>query len=457
MRIRSVIFLFIGIQMIILSCRPARHVEEGKYIVSRTKVQLNKESGIKYEGDVSELEGSIKLKPYRRWFGIIPFNVSVWNFAYKRNQEKRFNSYLKQNIGEAPPVFEPVLLTKSMDQMKATLRNNGYFEGKVTSRIDTVRRKVKLQFIVESGEPYTMRSVGYAFEDTAMANEFRGRTKGGFQRGDRFDTKVFEEERNRLTNSMKNKGYFTFDKIHILYDVDTNLPGRKYDVTIRFRNLRITQNIGNKDTVIQRPHQKHFIRSITINESYSALSKRSITLDTVLYNNMTILYDDILVVRPSRLGRNVFLKPGDRYSLNLTKYTYDRLNALGNFRFIDMRYTPLSSDSTRAELDLLINLTKSPRQSFSVETTGTHRSGNLGVYASIDYRNRNLIRGAEQFDWSVYGGVESQRTNSTQGDVGNEVIENVTLFNTYEFGTKVGFTVPDFLFRISRKELTWAK
>lgn len=457
MRIRSVFLFLLITQLIAQSCRPARHIEEGKYIVSRARVHLNKQSDISYEADVEDLDASIKQKPYRRWFGIVPFNVSVWNFTYKRNQEKRLISYLKETIGEAPPVFEPYLLKKSVEQMEATLRNNGYFEGSVSAEIDTNRRKVKMNFYVESGEAYTMRAVGYAFEDTAIAKEFRDGFKGSFKRGARFDSEVFENERDRLTKMMKNRGYFTFEKIHVIFDVDTNLPGRKFDVTVRLRNLRLTQNNGQKDTVVQRSHQIHTLRSISINENYNASSKRSTALDTVDFANMQFLYKEKLIVRPSRLKRNIFIKPGDIYTLDRTNYTYDRLNALGNFRFIDMRYSPLSSDTNGAELDLLINLTKSPRQSFSVQTTGTHRSGNLGIFASFDYRNRNLFRGAEQLDWSIYGGLESQRTNGTQGDVSNEVIENVKLFNTYEFGARVGLTVPDFLFRFSRKDMTWAK
>jgi len=457
MRPRTLVFSLFTLLATVQACRPARHVEEGKYIVSRSKIHINEECKIKYEGDADDLESAQRMRPYRRWFGVIPFNVGVWNFASTKNQDRRLWSYLKTTVGEAPPIFEPILLQKSIDQMKVALRNDGYFDGEVRAEVDTIRRKVKLNFYIESDEAYTLKNIGFAYEDTAIAREFKSGVSTKFQRGTRFDTELFESERNRLTQEMKNRGYYTFDNIHVIYEVDTNLPGKKYVVTMRLRDLRLTKNIEGRDTLIRQSHQKHYIRSITVNEVYNAGKSISIKLDTATFKGMDFLYREKPIVRPARLSRNLFIRPGDRYSLSRTNYTYERLNALRNFRFIDMRYTSVEDGSDSAGLDLLVNLTKMPKQSFVIETTGTHRSGNLGIYASLDYRNRNVFRGAEQLDWSIYGGLESQRTNSTDNDAEvNEVI-NGAPFNTYEFGTQVRLTIPDFMLRLSRKEMTWAK
>lgn len=455
MRLHPAVFLLFTLFEVAQGCRPARHVPEGKYVVAKNKVIVNRKSKIKYEADVDELSASIKQKAFRKWFGVVPFNLGVYNWASSRNQDRKLYSYLKEEVGEAPEIFEPVLLKKTVDQMKVVLRNRGYFDGTVEARIDTVGRKVKIEYHVQSDEPYTMRRLGYAFEDTSIVKDFKDGVQTAFNPGKRFDLEVFEKERTRMTNHMKNLGYFTFDKIHILFDVDTNLPGKRYDVTLRLRNQRTAIQENGKDSLIESKHRKHYIRSITVNESFQSAGVNARRLDTALHKGRAYLSLGKPYVRPVRLSRNIFIEPGDQYTLERTDYTYGRLKALGNFRFIDMKYAPTEVDSTRAELDLTINLTRSPRQSFSVETTGTHRSGNLGISASTDYRNRNLFRGAEQLELRIYGGVESQRTNSTVNTNENTKIEDI--FNTIEYGAQLSLIIPDLFLRTSKTEFTWAR
>lgn len=441
----------------IQSCSPTRSLKADEHMVVKSTIRINENSPTQYRGDYEALEGVIKQKPYRKIAGILPFHISVYNWASRRNQERKLWSYLKNQIGEGPNIYEPVLLERSRDQMLKSLKNEGYFDARVEAFGVLGAQTAELEFYVYTGEPYIIRKVSYAFEDTALIKEFKSGVSTEIRAGARFQASVFENERVRLANEMKNRGYYTFDVIHVLFDVDTSVAGNKLDVSVRLRNLRLTENVNGTDTIIERSHKKHFINKIVINENFEARSNKSQSLDTLDFRTLRFLYLEEPFIRPLRISRNIFINPGEKFSRTKTNYTYQRLSALNNFRFIDMQYQPSDKDTNVSLLDLTINLTQAPKQAFSLETTGTNRSGNLGIHAGLNYKNSNLFKGAELLDWKIYGGLEAQRTNSTDNEENIQVINNVNLFNTYEFGTQLTLAIPDFMLRSSRRELPFLK
>lgn len=461
MRLKYPFIILSAAAIISQGCKLTRHIPEGKHLVVSSKIHLNENKVHDYAGDLGELQSVVQQKPFRKIGGFIPFHLSVWNYANARSSEKKWaNSilnYLKNTVGEAPVIFEPVLLEKSKEQLQKELQNNGYFDARVSAYSILGEKTAEQHFYVYTGPMYKIRRVSYAFEDTALVREFQSEVKTQLYPGQRFQTAKFEQERDRLTREMKDLGYYTFDKIHVIFDVDTNLKGEMVDVSIRLRNLRKTETVNGKDTVIATSHRKHYINEVSVNENFDSRNTNASELTTIEERGIIFLFKDKPYVRPVRITRNLFVKPGDQYTLSRTNYSYDRISALNNFRFIEMNYTPSEKDSSVALLDLRVNLTKAPRQSMSIETTGTNRSGNLGISAGLNYKNRNLFRGAEQFDWRIYGGLESQRTNSTATNEDNEVIENISVFNTYEFGTQLGITIPDFMFSKLNNRLPWVK
>lgn len=460
---------------ILQACKTTRHVEEGNYLLRKNDIHLNPEGKIKSEVSKEELESVLRQKPNRRIAGFIPFHISVWNFAHsreiriqkrtesrkekgkrERKNKHKFNSFLKNTVGEEPVTYEPALLEKSREQLALYLKNHGYFDAIVTADDSLKRKKAKLHFTVQTGEAYRLRKLGYGFEDTAMVKELRNGVYSSLTRGTRFETDVLDDERQRITNLMKNRGYFTFEKIHVVFDVDTNLSGPRYDVKVRLRNQRVPSVVNGVDTIQEERHKRHKISRVVINQNYEASRSGNQSLDSIHYEGYEILFRGKPYVRPERLLQTIFVSPGDYYSKDKTQYTYDRINALNNFRFIDIRYEPSEDVDGQPGLDMVINLTRSARQAVSLETGVTNRSGNLGVSVSTNYKNKNMFRGAEQLDWRIYGGLEAQRTNSTIDNEEAQVIE-FTPFNTYEVGTQIGITIPDFIFSSTRSSLPWFK
>lgn len=419
----------------------------------------------------SDFEPVIKQRPNRKILGLVAFNLRVWNYAETHRKDKKFNEFLRNKVGEAPVIFEPILLNKSLTQLNQLLQNNGYFDGIVTADTTHVKRKilksrsakqkVKVEYKVQTGKPYRLKRINYSFEDLTLRpllnDENIQLNKPVFAPRDRFQVDQFDQERARVTDIMKNLGYFTFDQTHLLFDIDTNLSGEYFNVSIRFRNLREQVQVNDRDTLVLSKHKKYRINQVIVNENFSGTDKFQVGFDTINNKNYLYLYKGKPVVRPTRLSRNIFVDQGDYFSKSKTNYTYQRISSLSTFKFIDLKYEESESDGVEGLLDMRINLTEAPKQSLTLEGIGTNRSGNLGVSTSLNYKNRNVFRGAEQFDLKLYGGVEAQRTNSNINNRDVDFITRNTPFNTYEIGAQASITIPDFLFRPKNKDLPWFK
>ena len=439
------------------SCRPTRYIQNGEYLLTKNVIHLNGKDSVFTEISDDKLANVLKQKPNRRLFGLLNFHLGVWNFANGRNPDKRLTKFLKEDVGEAPVIYEPALLNRSTQQITKYLNNHGHFDAEVEAQAWIDSLSVELHFFVNTGNEYKLRKLGKSFEDDSLKAQFLSKDNEALNRlklnaGSVYNTEELSKERVRLTTALRDLGYYTFEKIHITYDIDTNIIGNYFDVMIRFRNLRNVSNINGVDSVTTSPHVKHQISGVIVNQNYQANALKGSDLDSVYYRNYLYLSLGKRYVRPARLSRNLFLNRGDLYSQSKMQYTYNRISGLGTYRFIDIDFEQAGIRKSVPQLDMIVNLNKAPKQGLTFETAGTNRSGNLGISSSVNYTNKNLFRGAEQFSWKVYGGVEWQNTNTNLQGEQSSVIGKSPI-NTYEYGTEVSLTIPDFLFRMPGRDL----
>ena len=234
------------------SCNPTRHIQEGEYLVVKNVIHLS--SGVEdevLEVGESDLETLIRQKPNRKIFGFVPFHLAAWNTGESLKKDSKIKQSLTSTIGEEPVTFEQTLFERSTDQLKKFMRNSGYFDARVEALAIKDKKTVEMHFYVYSGQAYRLRRWSFALEDTSLRQLLTEKDLDSkLNRGDRFDAGMFEEERNRLTNWMKNQGYYTFDKIHVIFDVDTNIGGHRYDVAVRLRNLRRNTQVNGRDSIV---------------------------------------------------------------------------------------------------------------------------------------------------------------------------------------------------------------
>src|SRR5690606_23129720 len=105
-------------------------------------------------------------------FGLVNFHLGVWNYANGRNEKRKFNRFLKEEVGEAPVLYEQVLLEKSKDQLTRYLHNHGHFDATIQAFPMMNKDEVEIHYYIFTGPAYKLRKLGYSFEDDSLRLEF---------------------------------------------------------------------------------------------------------------------------------------------------------------------------------------------------------------------------------------------------------------------------------------------
>lgn len=389
------------------------------------------------------------------------------------NPKKIFSEWIKYTLGEAPSVLDSALAHKTDKQLNLYLQKKGYFNGRVTDTIiyDSLKRKAQVRYDVYPGEPYLIDTI-YVDKESAKnavwglrawigGKSTKAHESTELKEGIPLDTDILNKERSLMTKYMREQGFYGFYPEHIFYEIDTNSLQLTASVVVKVKP-RLEKNNQYQDSIDVKDHMIYSMRKVRFHlyEQQSGLDTNLI-VDTVIYTvkeKRKEPYDVIFFyererdaagnylpkpkkfkpyVKPKIIAYQTFLEPKKYYKSYYTERTYRRLQALGVFRSINLKFNEVGRDSLDADFYLL----PAKKQSFRIEPRGTYSNGFFGLTATMGYTNKNLFRGAEKFTVSVTGGFESQPTILVDSS-GNK---NGQLFNTWEIGAAATLEVPGLL------------
>ncbi len=358
------------------------------------------------------------------------------------------------DIGEAPVILDTAQTARSLHQVTEYLHNKGYFNGTVR---DTVfypplqkgrKKKVIQGFIVTPGQPYTINAVTWEIYDTGISYDLQSDTAAKdclIKPGEVFDQDNFENERDRITRSLRNNGYYKFSKEYIRFSVDSSLGTHQVNVRIIIRKQ---ENQVNDSTWVESNHQRYTIRNIYV-KSLIDLSqirdeKDVSQYDTTYFREIAFLrnmgskdgfpIEELLKFKPEVLSQRIAFQTRTLYRQIDYEATYRQLTSLRVFRQVVIDPKEVDGD----KLDIYIKLIPVSKQNFITQLEGTTNSGSsLGIGGSFGLENTNVARGAEILKFSVKGGTEIQQTiNGTTPEV------NGLNFNTIQAGFESSLNIP---------------
>ncbi|MDE7451234.1 MAG: hypothetical protein K2M66_03740, partial [Alistipes sp.] len=203
------------------SCSVTRHIPEGSYLLSKTTVEADKETPRRHRITADELQRYIRQTPNKRLLGT---NFYVW--LYQQADSAKHNGWnnWKRRIGEAPVLFDPSLTRKSVENLKIYMNSRGYYASQAFCEVDTLsrRRRAKVTYRVRQHLPYRIGAVRYEFRDKFLEQLVLPDTVHSLlHRGDIFDISVLDDERERITARLRERGYFNFTVNNIEYIADT--------------------------------------------------------------------------------------------------------------------------------------------------------------------------------------------------------------------------------------------
>ena len=439
------IILLLLTTILVSSCSLKRYVPEGQYIVWKNRVNID---STQYDVSKSSLSDYISLKPRR---SIITINFKPW--AYYISQDKtgrRFWKWVNETIGEEPTYYDINSVEYSSRQMEKYLNHVGHFNSKVTSELETKRFKAFVTYNVKLAKPYTINAFNYDIPDTTIAY-FLKRIEPNYplKEGDVYDEYKLNKIRDQITEHLRNRGYYFFNRDYITYEVDSNFHNHTLSVKMKIADAE------NRETGAITPHKRYIINSINICPNYSPLYLNSpIThTDTIITrigrrsepNQLNFFYYGKAKIKPQTFSQAIQIQKGRPYSLNRVTQTY---NALGNFKAfsnVNITFDTVANDSLNL-LDCRITMQQVDRHSYTLQLEGTRAESDLGIKGGLSYTNKNLFRGAEIFQLSLRGGIEAQQVITIPNDIDlADSPGSTSTFNTKEFSLTGSLTFPKFL------------
>lgn len=401
-----------------------------------------------------DLTQFIEQKPNAKFLGIV--RLKMWLYKWAANgKNSGFNNWIKEKLGEPPAIFSHQMASGSVNQMQGYLNNTGFFDNNVLykHRVMKGKKSVEVDYIVKPGSPYLINKISYKIPDTTLADTlFKYYNNRLVHKNHVFNAYTLEDERDKITNILRNHGYYAFSKEYIFYEADTSIGNHQLDLTLNIKNKISSKNVKN-DTV--EKHEQYFFNKIFINTDYNPLLSDELKRDTInvkvpQYNDTTnkndyyFIYTNRLKIKPKALTQAVFINSGTPFNLKDIQQTYKRLTEIRLFKYANIQF---KSDTNKSRLNknylncqILLSMAKT--QSFTIEAEGTNTGGDLGVGGNIVYQNKNIFRGAELLTLRLKAAMEVQKLNNVEGA---DYDPNFLFFNTLEMGSEISLYFPRFL------------
>lgn len=397
--------LLIGLAAAITACSPTRHVPAGEYLLNKVSIELDSAST---DIDDDDLMTYVRQQPNHRMLWIARLRLGIYNLS-GQDTTKWWNRWIRK-IGEPPVIYNSQLTEIGANQIQQALINKGYLGAEVDTltRADSVKRKINVEYKVSPGAPHMIRSLSYDVQDSALSEiVMRDTALWAIRTGDKLDRNLLDLQRQFITNSIRNKGYYTFVKENITFEADTTAGSYDVDLTLRVtdKEMQSAASGPEKGQLVKQ----FFVRNVIFETDYNATSvdNTGIVRDTVDYKGIKILYGQHHYLRPQVLYENNFILAGSPYSQRAIDRTYKALSRLEILKFVNIRLEPAGVIGDIGLLDAYVLLTPAKSQSLSVEVEGTNSEGDLGVAVGLTYAHRNVGKGSETLSTKLRGAYES--------------------------------------------------
>jgi len=409
--------------LLMLSCSTTKYIPEGQYLLD--KISLKTDSD---EISNVQLLDFVKQKPNESKLGLMIYNMV-------NNDSNWFKKSIRR-MGEPPVIYNPNSVNQSINELSIELKNLGFLNAKVFAHIDTVKKKIMVNYRIHEEAPYRIRDYTIQLPDSQMNDLARGirsernlqdrlmrilrregqsidslnirqtnpkrnlqrrrnsftLTKSAIKEGSIFNMNNLNEERMRVSNILRNQGYYdlTIDNIHYL--ADTTLNSGKVDLSLIL-----------KDTTLAKVYR---IEKIKVFSGYDPTESGNFTItDSIERRDIKIYYDKLRFLRPKVITDKVTVRPGGLFRERAKASTYGLFQALNCISRVDITFNDSNYPDTTL-LDCEIYLTPGNIHSFQTRLGGTNNAGDFGIALNVNYGHQNLFNGSEIFNIQLKGAYE---------------------------------------------------
>lgn len=419
------VYLLIGLGWLLSSCSNIKYLAKSETLLTGSSISISGEdlTGAKKDELKNVLSSpSIQLQePNTKFLNLM--RLKLWLYNQKHTEKKAgklWNWLLIDKNMEPPVVYDSSKSLQSAQNMTSYLNNQGYFHAAVHYDQKIKNRKADVTYAVNTGKSFIIDSIEFHIPDTTIKKAvLQASPYSAIKQHEPFKIEALSAERDRLTNVVRNAGYFKFSSQQVQFVVDTINKAIFGNILDPFANIENTINVSQstenpKLTItvqILSPtdstqYQRYYLRNIYVYPEYSAYATPDDTIFHQRVYNGVIIRPRRNIIRPDVLYHSIFLKKGDQYSQANYDYTIQKLNSLGIWKFvnIEMDTVHLAPDS----LDAYIFLTPNQKQELGANLEATTSTSDyiIGGALNLTYSNKNVNKAANRITANIKTGIE---------------------------------------------------
>ena len=407
--LRRLFFALLGV-MLLFSCSVKKFIPEGEYLLNDVDIVSNTNSD-----NASKAKNYIRQKPNAKWFSLL--KVPMYTYALSGLDSTKWGNRVLRRLGEKPVVYSHRLAEATRLNIQQMLLNDGYLHAGVDleTLVDEERRRAKVTYYLHEKERYYISEFGMLCADSVVgAMIMQDSLSLTIKPGMPFSVEGMELERRRVTDLLRNNGYYRFQKEHITYTADTAHHSNKVRLTMNIAGFMPAANVEPVNHKAYRIGEIYYVANAGLHLDDALLAQ----CDTVVDGGVRILYNGSQVVRTKTLLDNTFITAGELFSQDNVDKTYNSFSQLSALKYTTVR---LQERPDTAILDCYIMYEKSKRCTVGFDLDGTNTAGNFGALASVTLSDKNLFKGSEQLALRLFAAYEA--VSDLTGYNGNKFFE----------------------------------
>lgn len=441
--------IFSAMLLLLAACSTTARLGEGEVLYTGVKkLKIEAPENVKVpEGVSSNIKEAINVpannslySPYVR----SPFPIGLWLHNHWSEDAKGLKGWIYRKFAEEPVLISDVRPDLRMKMVEDMLDKNGFFGSSTSYELLYDKRnprKARVNYTVKLSIPKTIAEIRYLNDTTelsAMVNKYAQRDKY-LKVGELFCTDSLSNTRNKITDRLRNQGYYFFRPEYLSYKADTLM--HEHGVVLQ---------LVYADNVPQVAMRKYKVGKVN---TRVLLNKGRGYADTLYTEKGMIVQMKPSKLRESLIPSCITFKEGDVMRVRRLSSTQSYLSRLGIFSSISLSVTPI--DSVRSDsLDVDIVCRFDTQLETQLEANVTSKSNSyLGPGLSYSVTNRNIFGGGERLTIKLDGSYEWQIGKVSEG--------NRSQYNSYEIGLTGELAFPRLLaphfVPIRDKEASWTR
>lgn len=448
-RIEKYLLVYTVVMAVLMaaSCSTTRRIPDDEILYTGVKgITIAPSDSMKVPAAMaSSIKSAVDVAPNNYWKLVgwrYPFPLGLWVYNNWPNPKSGFRHWLYEKLVEEPVLVSDVRPEVRTHMIEQILDNNGYFRGTATYSLEQGknRKKAKIHYDVVPGPGYPIRNIRLLPDTTAL-----GALIDSLARKDsyltavrpRYSTDSLSVARTRITNSLRNRGYYFFRPEFIEYLADSIANPGEIELKMMLAS--------NTPKFALNPYTTG---KVTV---HIARNQGGGSPDTVEMKHATLIQ-----MMPSRLRRklideNVTFRPGRRFSVRNMDRTQANLARLGIFNTINIEAYPDTNDLAARKLNVDVFATFDAPLETSLEVNASSKSNSyIGPGLTFGVTNKNIFGGGEQLSVKLTGTYEWQTGHGRR-----------SIFNSYEVGLTGSLAFPRLLapkfIPRSRYNLNWTR